>query len=99
MGHDRLLKYSQEGCSIGFEAVLDLTRPYLPGGVESRLTSAFAHVEQLRYTARCAQCNEANVLGRPGDQNSIWAHKFYCLSCLTTKSTAKCEACGEANKH
>ncbi|CAK0900093.1 unnamed protein product [Prorocentrum cordatum] len=77
MGHDRLLKYSRDGCADAFELVLELTRPYLPGGHKSRLTSTLPHLEQLRYTSTCAQCGRGWREGRPGDPNSIWAHKFY----------------------
>ncbi|CAE8581425.1 unnamed protein product [Polarella glacialis] len=37
-GHDRLVKYSREACSLAFDAVLALTRPYLPGGCQAKLT-------------------------------------------------------------
>jgi len=98
MGHKRLLKYSCEGCRLSFEAVLRLTRPYLPGGSESRLTSTLPHVDQLRYWSKCAQCGEDGRAGRPGDLNSIWAHKFFCLDCLKVKSEMKCNSCGQVNR-
>jgi len=96
--HDRLLKYSCQGCKAGFEAVLKLTQVFLPGGSECRLTSSLPNVEQLRYSSKCAQCGGQNLFGRAGDPNSIWAHKFYCLQCLDIKAKAKCSSCGEVNQ-
>merc|ERR1719401_2043716 len=89
MGHDRLLKYSVQGCLVGLEAVMRLTRPFLPGGSQARFSSSLPYVDQLQYRSRCAQCGE-DGLGRPGDANTIWAHKFYCLRCLEVKAAARC---------
>jgi len=97
MSHDRLLKYSCEGCRLAFDSVLRLCKPYLPGGSESRFTSTLPNLEQLRYASRCGQCGEER-LGRPGEPNTIWAHKFYCFECIEVKERAKCDSCGEVNR-
>merc|ERR1719469_1689778 len=98
MGHSRLLKYSRECCWNTFEAISSLTRPFLPGGSESRLTSTFPNVDHMRYASKCAQCGEENQTGKPGRANTIWAHKFYCLSCTEVKEQARCEGCGRVDQ-
>merc|ERR1719282_1035667 len=92
------MKYSCSGCEESIEAVLRVTRPYLPGGLESRFTDQLPVIEQLRYTSTCAQCGEVNQYGRPGEPRTIWAHKFYCFKCIKISEQAMCDACGETNR-
>lgn len=95
MAYDRLLKYSHAGCVAGLDAVLRLTRPYLPGGEQACFASSgVPHLEQLRYVSTCAQCGDGGSLGRPGAAHTIWAHKFYCSECFETREAARCVACG-----
>merc|ERR1712007_115594 len=55
------------------------------------------HMDHFQYISNCSQCGSEKS-GRPGEHNSIWAHKFYCFDCIHVWKQAKCSACQGVNR-
>eukprot|EP00930_Biecheleria_cincta_P032968 TRINITY_DN22834_c0_g1_i1.p1 TRINITY_DN22834_c0_g1~~TRINITY_DN22834_c0_g1_i1.p1 ORF type:complete len:571 (-),score=91.88 TRINITY_DN22834_c0_g1_i1:30-1742(-) len=94
--HDRLLKFSLRAVSFAWGAMLELARPFLPGGDKLRLTTSLPWelLAWLKYEACCSQCG-CFALGQAGEPGSIRAHRFFCSTCKEARQAAVCGSCAQ----